>query len=486
MVRCRGIAIRDNNGKPVRMLGAHTDITQQKAAEKALQGNEKFLETIFDSIQEGISVLDRDLNILRTNKAMQTWYAHKLPLEGRKCYEAFHGRSCPCDVCPSMRALKTGRSEKEEVPFVQNGKTTGMLELSSFPMLDDYGSRAGVIEYVRDISERKKYEKRLSMAAREWQSTFDATNSVIWLLDKDNHILRSNKMAETVFGMPVETITGKHCWEIVHGTKEPIPGCPLCKATKSLKRESSELFLGDSWFEVVADPILNADGGFEKAVHILSDITKRKQAQLLLKEREQLYRSLFENNISVILLIDPETGCIFDANPAAILYYGYSRETFREMTISDINTLSKNEVYMEMEKAKAEKRNYFNFRHRLADNTIHDVEVYSGPISVGGKPLLCSIIHDISRRKALESEREDLISRLQTALDEIKTLKGMVPICSYCKKIRDDKGYWNILESYIQEHSEASFSHSMCPACSDKLYGDQAWYKKMKKKRECD
>lgn len=73
--------------------------------------------------------------------------------------------------------------------------------------------------------------------------------------------------------------------------------------------------------------------------------------------------------------------------------------------------------------------------------------------------------------------------KTETAMAEIKQLKGLLPICSHCKKIRDDKGYWNFLESYIETHSQASFSHSMCPSCSDELYGSQAWYIKMKNKK---
>lgn len=78
-------------------------------------------------------------------------------------------------------------------------------------------------------------------------------------------------------------------------------------------------------------------------------------------------------------------------------------------------------------------------------------------------------------------ERQRLVTELKNALDEIKTLKGIVPICATCKKIRDDKGYWNMLESYIEAHSDVSFSHGMCPECSDKLYGGEQWYKEMKK-----
>lgn len=187
-------------------------------------------------------------------------------------------------------------------------------------------------------------------------------------------------------------------------------------------------------------------------------------------DRENLYRSLFENNYSVMLLIDPETGAIKDANPSACLFYGYTKDELLKMKITDINTRSKKEIFKEMERAKSEKRNYFNFKHRLFNGAIKDVEVFSGPIIIKKKFLLCSVIHDISKRKATEKERERLIDELQNALAEVKKLRGFLPICSSCKKIRDDKGYWNQIESYIRDHSEAEFTHSICPECTKKLY----------------
>ena len=73
-------------------------------------------------------------------------------------------------------------------------------------------------------------------------------------------------------------------------------------------------------------------------------------------------------------------------------------------------------------------------------------------------------------RSLLMKERETT-KALRDALNQIKTLSGLIPICASCKKIRDDKGYWNLLETYIQEHSEAEFSHGICPDCMKKLYG---------------
>jgi len=79
---------------------------------------------------------------------------------------------------------------------------------------------------------------------------------------------------------------------------------------------------------------------------------------------------------------------------------------------------------------------------------------------------------DITERKQAEKEREKLVRELQKAMTEIKALKGILPICASCKKNRDDRGYWRQIEAYIRDHSEAEFSHGICPDCMKKLYGD--------------
>jgi hypothetical protein len=83
---------------------------------------------------------------------------------------------------------------------------------------------------------------------------------------------------------------------------------------------------------------------------------------------------------------------------------------------------------------------------------------------------------EIERRKLAEQERDRVIRELQKALAEVKTLRGFLPICAGCKSIRDDAGYWNQIESYIKKHSDAEFSHGICPACAKKLYPDLKIY----------
>jgi len=85
---------------------------------------------------------------------------------------------------------------------------------------------------------------------------------------------------------------------------------------------------------------------------------------------------------------------------------------------------------------------------------------------------------EVDERKRAQEEKDRLIVELRAALDKVKTLGGLLPICASCKKIRDDAGYWRQIESYIHDHSEAKFSHGICPECAKKLYPDLDIHKK--------
>jgi PAS domain S-box-containing protein len=99
-----------------------------------------------------------------------------------------------------------------------------------------------------------------------------------------------------------------------------------------------------------------------------------------------------------------------------------------------------------------------------------------GFITIGEENWACGF--DLTERKRAEEERESLIADLRKALSEIKTLRGILPICSYCKKIRNDQGYFEQIESYIHKHSGVDFSHSICPECAKKYYPDYNLYDK--------
>jgi PAS domain S-box-containing protein len=145
--------------------------------------------------------------------------------------------------------------------------------------------------------------------------------------------------------------------------------------------------------------------------------SKRKQAEEALRESEALYRSQFEDHSAVKLLIDPDTGNIIDANEAAANFYGWSRENLKQMKIQEINTLPPEEVIKAMETVRTQKRIHFEFRHRRADGSIRNVDVFSSKIKAKGKDILHSIIHDITERKRAEEALRESEERYKALFD---------------------------------------------------------------------
>ena len=128
------------------------------------------------------------------------------------------------------------------------------------------------------------------------------------------------------------------------------------------------------------------------------------------EEEEQKFKQLFYEHAAIKLLIDAETGQIFDVNYAASSYYGWSKKEFTQMNISDINTLSLSEIANEMDHAKKTEKVHFEFKHRKADGTIQDVEVFTSYVTISGKQYLYSIIHDVNEKKKQEHKIK-LLSR---------------------------------------------------------------------------
>ena len=159
----------DQAGKLIGAVHIISDITEQRLLEEALKESEGFLQSVFDGLQDGISVLDRDLTIVKANSWMERIYSEHMPLIGQKCYKAYQNRESPCPWCPSIPAVETGKVHVEVVPYPSAEKPTGWIELSSFPRKDADGSVAGVIEHVKDISDKKIREAEKEMLQAQLQ-----------------------------------------------------------------------------------------------------------------------------------------------------------------------------------------------------------------------------------------------------------------------------------------------------------------------------
>jgi hypothetical protein len=189
-----------------------------------------------------------------------------------------------------------------------------------------------------------------------------------------------------------------------------------------------------------------------------------------LRRSEAKYRLLFKSIPLAAWVYDVETLRFLAVNHAAVERYGYSRNEFLAMTICDLRPPEEIPKLLRfLQASHHEPKLSGQWIHRLKDGSQICVAFTSHSIELQGRRARLVINEDITERKRAEEEKEKLILELQEALANIKALRGLLPICAYCKKIRDDQGYWNQVDLYLREHSEVEFTHGVCPDCINKI-----------------
>ena len=171
----------------------------QPDSEKILAEFEQFFKYIFNGIQEDVSILDNELNILGTNISLEKLFEHKKPLIGQKCYWVYHDREKPCKKCPTINTIKTGKPSREIVKYKTPNVSEGWHELYTFPLFDDSDKVIGIIEYLRDITKIKKIElisdklkKRLNLQSQTLQEQDNALKYLFRQKNKEEKEITDN------------------------------------------------------------------------------------------------------------------------------------------------------------------------------------------------------------------------------------------------------------------------------------------------------
>ncbi len=190
----------------------------------------------------------------------------------------------------------------------------------------------------------------------------------------------------------------------------------------------------------------------EKMADNVALALSRFQAEQDRLDGEHVYRAMFYANNAIKLLVDPDTGNIVDANPAACDYYGYPHQVLTALRIFDINPMSPEQMFKEMTKAKAATRDHYLFKHRLASGEIRDVEIFTGPITRQDKTLLFSIIHDVTDRVQAEEMRQRVEGMIR---HDIKSpLSGIIGLSALVREALPRGKTWDWAQTIHETSSQ--------------------------------
>ncbi len=218
--------------------------------------------------------------------------------------------------------------ERESVNLRKNGETFP-VHLTSIPVLDPGGAPIGLITACEDITERKRMENEIRRARDEWEETFSIINDAITIHDRDFNVIRANKAAEELLGIPALTIARQKCFVSYHGTDSPPAGCPSCETLGTGQPSVMEIFEPhlNKHLEVKALPRLSREGEIIGLVHIVRDITARKQAEEAARRSGRMTQEILENAPFGVYVVNAD-GIVDYVNPAMLRISGDRREEF--------------------------------------------------------------------------------------------------------------------------------------------------------------
>jgi signal transduction histidine kinase len=217
---------------------------------------------------------------------------------GKKCFEAYHGRSEPCEVCPTIKTLQDDTFQVDIVPKRgRHWEISGWLELYSYPLRDTMsGQTRGVIEYVRDITEEKQAEKRILDIKSHLETVLNGISESIVVVDRKYNIISCNRAFQCWVGKPKMDFRGMKCYDVIHGYTGPCRRCVVRDVFKTGKPSESihyhQTEKGRVYHETKAFPILGGEV-IEHIIYVFRDVTER---ELMKEQARQNYEQLLKAN----------------------------------------------------------------------------------------------------------------------------------------------------------------------------------------------
>ena len=386
-------------------------------AEDKLKESEERFRVMFEGHSAIMLVIEPDTwNIIDANQSAAEFYGFSLDELKRMRIDQINQDS------PEVQKgkLETFRTSKPNTFVFRHKVADGSLR--DVEVVSNKVSIQGkevFFSIISDITEQRQAEQALKESEERFRMLFAGNSAVMIILDPaTGFITDANPAAADFYGWPVEVLKQMNINQINTLTPEEITlelnkWQALSQRHFSFPHRRADGSVRD--VEIFAKKI--EIQGKEVIYDIVHDVTERKQQEAALKRSEALFRSMFEGHSAVKLLVDPDTGKIIDANSSAADFYGWSVEELRSMRIQQINTLTPKEVATEMERARSIGKTQFSFRHRKADASIRDVEVFSNPIEFEGKAMLYSIVHDVTERKLAEVKVLEIKERFEATID---------------------------------------------------------------------
>ena len=329
-----------------------------------------------------------------------------------------------------------------------------------------------------EIRIRKQKEQLLQISEDRYRSIFENALMGIFQTTPTGDFITVNKAFASIFGYnsPDELIrsagnTGHKLYAHPEDRLwciERVRDQGHCTFETQTKRRDGTL--GWVLYHVHANP--NEYGDIMHYEGFVEDISEKKQALQALQESEECFSTTFRANPAPIILTTVEGGRFIDANEQWLRMMGYTREETIGHTVSELSIWA-NARTRETMKQKFLDQGFLRgelVQFRTKSGEMKDILWSIEIVKYQGNEVILSLPYDITEHKRVFEEREKLIVELEKALSDVRKLGGLLPICSSCKKIRNDEGYWQQIEVYIKEHSEADFSHGICPDCVKKLY----------------